>query len=64
MSYLTRFGKFWWDFVIGDDWRAAALVGVGIGAAALVAASGIAAWWVMPLTVVVVLVVSLRRATG
>ena len=61
MSYLMRFGRFWWSFVVGDDWRAAALVVVGIGATAGVAASDIAAWWVMPLAVVVVLFVSLRR---
>ena len=63
MSYLARFGRFWWDFVVGDDWVAAALVALGIAATALVAASGIAAWWVMPLAVVVVLYVSLRRAS-
>jgi len=61
VSYLMRFGRFWWSFVVGDDWRAAALVVVGIGATAGVAASDIAAWWVMPLAVVVVLFVSLRR---
>jgi hypothetical protein len=61
MSYLMRFGRFWWDFVVGDDWRSAALVVVGIGATAAVAASDIPAWWVMPLAVVVVLFVSLRR---
>ncbi len=61
MSYLMRFGRFWWDFVVGDDWRSAALVVVGIGATAAVAASDIPAGWVMPLAVVVVLFVSLRR---
>jgi len=61
VSYLVRFGRFWWSFVVGDDWRSAALVVVGIGATAVVAASGIPAWWVMPLAVVVVLFVSLRR---
>lgn len=64
MNYVVRFGRFWWSFVVGDDWLAAALVVLGIGATALVAASGIAAWWVMPLTVVVVLFVSLRRAAS
>ena len=64
MSYLVRFGRFWWDFVVGDDWVAAALVVLGIGATAAVAASDIAAWWVMPLAVVVVLFVSLRRAAS
>ena len=64
MKYLVRFGRFWWDFVVGDDWVAAALVVLGIGATAAVAASDIAAWWVMPLAVVVVLFASLRRAAS
>jgi hypothetical protein len=64
MRYLVSFGRFWWDFVVGDDWRAAALVIAAIGVTAAVAASGIAAWWVMPLAVVVVLAFSLRRATS
>ena len=64
MNYLVRFGRFWWDFVVGDDWVAAALVVLGIGATAAVAASDIAAWWVMPLAVVVVLFASLRRAAS
>jgi uncharacterized membrane protein len=62
VKYVVSFGRFWWDFVVGDDWRAAALVVVAIGATAAVAASDIAAWWVMPLAVVLVLAVSLRRA--
>ena len=64
MKYLVSFGRFWWNFVVGDDWRAAALVIVAIGVTAAVAASDIAAWWVMPLAVVVVLALSLRRATS
>lgn len=64
MSYLVRFGKFWWDFVVGDDWVAAALVVLAIGVTALVAAGGIPAWWVMPLAVMVVLTISLRRASA
>ena len=62
MKYLVSFGRFWWDFVVGDDWRVAALVVAAIGVTAAVAASDIAAWWVMPLAVVLVLAVSLRRA--
>lgn len=64
MRFLVGFLRFWWDFVVGDDWRAAALVIAAIGVTAAVAASGIAAWWVMPLAVVVVLALSLRRATS
>ncbi len=62
MSKIAGFGRFWWNFVIGDDWVAAALVAIAIGATAAIAAGGVAAWWVLPLAVVVVLYVSLRRA--
>ena len=62
MNKIAAFGRFWWNFVVGDDWMAAALVAVAIGATAAIAAGGVAAWWVLPLGVVVVLYVSLRRA--
>jgi hypothetical protein len=64
VKYIVSFGRFWWDFVVGDDWRAAALVIAAIGVTAAVAASDIAAWWVMPLAVVLVLALSLRRAAS
>ena len=64
MRYLTAFGRFWWDFVIGDDWRAAAGVAVAIGGTAILAAEGVTAWWLLPVAVVVVLYASLRRATS
>ena len=64
MSKIAAFGRFWWNFVVGDDWMAAALVAVAIGATAAIAAGGVAAWWVLPLGVVVVLYVSLRRASA
>jgi hypothetical protein len=62
MSWLSRFGRFWWEFVIGDDWLVAALVAAAIGATAALAAVGVAAWWLLPLAVPFVLWLSLRRA--
>ncbi len=62
MSRLAAFGRFWWDFVIGDDWLVAVLVAVAIGATAVLAAAGVAAWWLMPLAVLGILWLSLRRA--
>jgi hypothetical protein len=62
VNHLAAFGRFWWDFVIGDDWLVAVLVAVGIGATAALAAASVAAWWLLPLTVLLVLWVSLRRA--
>jgi hypothetical protein len=58
MSHIAAFGRFWWDFVVGDDWVAAAGVIAGL---ALTAA--LAAWWVMPIAVAIVLTMSLLRAT-
>jgi len=62
MKWLGRFGRFWWDFVIGDDWLVAVLVVIAIGATAVLAAASVAAWWLLPLAVPLVLWLSLRRA--
>ena len=62
MSWLARFGRFWWDFVVGDDWLVAALVVIAIGATAALATTSVAAWWLLPLAVPLVLWLSLRRA--
>ncbi|HKO27505.1 MAG TPA: hypothetical protein VJU80_08620 [Solirubrobacteraceae bacterium] len=62
MSRLRNFGRFWWDFVIGDDWLVAVLVAAAIGATAVLAAAGVAAWWLLPLAVLLILWISLRRA--
>ena len=62
MKWLRGFGRFWWDFVIGDDWRVAALVALGIGATAALVAAGVNAWWLLPLVVLLALWLSLRRA--
>ncbi len=63
MRHLHAFGRFWWNFVVGDDWRAAAGIVVAIGATAAVAAGGVDAWWLMPLAVAGILALSLRRET-
>jgi hypothetical protein len=62
MSRIAAFGRFWWDFVVGDDWVSAAGVAAAIGATAALEAAGIAAWWFLPLAVLLILYVSLRRA--
>lgn len=64
MRHVRSFGRFWWEFVIGDDWLVAALVAIAIGVTAALAHSGVNAWWLMPLAVPLVLLASLRRAVG
>jgi hypothetical protein len=61
MNRLRAFGRFWWSFVVGDDWRAAAGVALAIAATAALVGAGIDAWWLMPLAVATVLTLSLRR---
>ena len=65
MSKLKAFGLFWYDFIIGDDWRVAALVAAGLAVTAvLVHVAGVNAWWLMPLCVFGALAWSLHRATS
>jgi len=61
MNRLRAFGRFWWDFVVGDDWRAAAGVVAAIALTAILVEAGVDAWWLMPIAVGAILLVSLRR---
>ena len=61
-SWLVGFGRFWYRFIVGDDWTVAAAVAIGLAATALLNANGIAAWWLVPIIVVVMVGASLRRA--
>ena len=61
MRLLVGFGRFWWDFVVGDDWRVGAGVVAALGGVALLAHWGVAAWWLAPVAVVALLALSLRR---
>ena len=60
---ISSFGRFWWDFVVGDDWMVSVQIAVAIAATAGVAAAGVSAWWLLPLAVIGVLYGSLVRAT-
>jgi hypothetical protein len=62
MTRIWRAVLGFWDFIVGDDWISAAGVVVGIGVTAIVASAGVAAWWVLPAAVVLILALSLRRA--
>ncbi|MGB2954150.1 MAG: hypothetical protein WBB74_12275 [Gaiellaceae bacterium] len=63
MSYLRSFAGFWWNFVVGDDWRVAAGLALALGLTSLFTHKGIDAWWLLPLAVVLLLAGSLWRAT-
>ena len=63
MRHLRAFGRFWWDFIVGDDWLVAAAVGVGLAVTGLLTGLGVDAWWFLPVVVALALAGSLRRAT-
>ncbi len=50
MRFLEAFGRFWWYFVVGDDWKIAAGVAtVLIGAGVVVSSVGGGGAFVAPL---------------
>jgi hypothetical protein len=61
MRHVRSLVAFVYDFVVGDDWRSAVGVAVALGLAALLAHTGVSAWWLMPVAVVAVLVLSVSR---
>jgi hypothetical protein len=62
MSWLVGFGRFWYRFIIGDDWTAAAAVAIGLLVTALLNATQFPAWLVIPLVVIVMLRISVQRS--
>ena len=61
MSYVVAFGRFWWNFIVGDDWRVAAGLALAFAGTWAMTHHGITAWWLLPLTVVLLLVGSVAR---
>ncbi len=62
MKRLQGFVVGVWEFVVGDDWRTALGVVLALALTAALAETAAAAWWVMPLAVLVLLALSIRRA--
>lgn len=62
LSAIAAFGRFWYRFIVGDDWSIAIAVLVGLALTYALHRRGSTAWWLMPAVVVVVLGVSLYRA--
>lgn len=65
MRWLKAFGAFWYDFVVGDDWRGAVAVAAALAlTVTLVHVFGINAWWLLPGAALAALGWSLRHATA
>jgi uncharacterized membrane protein len=65
VDFLKRFGAFWYDFIVGDDWLVAVgvLVSLGVAAVLVRAELDLAAALLLPLGIAAVLTSSLLRAT-
>jgi hypothetical protein len=70
VSRVLAFGQFWWDFIVGDEWRFAVIVAVTTVLAALAAANGRIGGEVIAVAVAVVIaaavcvVISADRRAG
>jgi hypothetical protein len=59
---VSAFVEFWYDFIVGDDWRIA--IGVVTALALTYGLSNkaiVPSWWVVPATVLILLPASLWR---
>jgi hypothetical protein len=58
MRFLRNFARFWYDFIVGDDWRVAAGVLIVIPIVYFAAHHGLNAWWLLPVAVAALLAIS------
>jgi hypothetical protein len=61
VRWLQGFGRFWYRFIVGDDWTVAATVAIALVVTWLLRTAGVNAWWLPPLAAVAAVGASLRR---
>ena len=61
MNAITRFARFWYDFIVGDDWTIAVAVIALIAITAPIAHTQRLAWPIIPAGVAAILSVSVLR---
>jgi hypothetical protein len=62
MKPLTTFARFWYDFIVGDDWTLAAGVVVATTTAVFAVHHGVNAWWILVIGVSALLAASVNVA--
>ena len=60
--WTRAFVGFWIDYIFGDDWTVAAVIGVALLATWGLVRAGVPAWWLLPLAVLGASVRSLHAA--
>ena len=61
MGIVVGFFRFWYDFIVGDDWTVAAAVVAALIVTALLSGAHIVSWWLLPIVVIAILGASLWR---
>jgi Na+/glutamate symporter len=62
LGWVIGFFRFWYHFIVGDDWMIAAAVALGLVVVFALSRAQIEAWWLMPIAVPLTLILSLCRA--
>jgi len=60
-SRLKAFARFWYDFVVGDDWRVAVAVVAALALTYAVSTTAAPGWPILPAVVAILLPLSLWR---
>jgi len=61
IGWIVAFARFWYDFIIGDDWSVAAGVVIALAVITIVSKTSVPAWWILPVVVIGLLPVSVWR---
>jgi hypothetical protein len=62
VTFLRRFGRFWWNFLVGDNLPLAVGAGAAIALTALLVHQGVNAWWLLPVSILALLCASVLVA--
>ena len=63
IRWMGAVGRFWYEFIIGDDWRIATGVVAALGITALLArTTALPVWWIVVVVVLALLPLSIRRS--
>jgi len=63
IRWMGAVGRFWYEFIVGDDWRIATGVVAALGITALLArTTALPVWWVVVVVVLALLPLSIRRS--
>jgi hypothetical protein len=60
---VAGFLRFWYDFIVGDDWMVAAGIVTALGLIFWLRDTTVPIWWVLPAAITILLPVSIWRVT-